>query len=849
MKQLQKALLCCLLAFVMVFAMFTLAACKNDPAGTSSEGDTPSGDTSDPDNMEIVEEDPNAKYTYKDWVTKLSANWNPHTYEESDDSYPIDFISSGLYTFVFNDELHKVDGMDPYTSYVAVPEMAASDPVDVTTQIKSSHPQFGIPDDATSGYAYTIDLRKDATFQDGTQIKAEDYVESMKRLLDPRYLNYRAADYTAPTQTLVIAGGYAYNKAGQAVTAYVMEIMEDEGLDTIEAFLEVYGEEIAYINWDYSFGEMFNGTEWVEDGFGDELVETQFTLAQARDLYVEAVTGWGYPEETALEFFMEECAMAIDFYPENPSWDTVGCFASDEYQITLVFAKPLSGFYLYYNLSGNWLVKTDLYDSCLKQDGDAWFSTYNTSVETTCSYGPYKMVSFQSEKAMRFEKNENWYGWTDNKHIYVDPVDGKTYRMYQTTAVECQVITEFATRKAMFLKGELMTYGLDTDDFADYRSSEFLYNTPGDSTFFFILNGHKGAIAEREAAADFDQSKNDLETITLPSFRMAFALSWDRDAYCAAIDPANTPGLGLLGPTYVVDPAIGLTYRETDAGKKALCDFYGVDPSNFADLDAAVDSITGYDLEQAAVLYQQAFEEALEAGYITDADGDGKCDQKITIVYANGSASDPSEKAKRRTEYLNTKITEATAGTPFENCISIEFSAPLGNGWVAATKGGTTDIILAGWTGSRMDPFGLMTVYADPVNMYDAEWFDATTVEMTLTIDGKSLTANLFQWVSALNGEDVKFKDGNTYNFGDGKASIDTRVEIMAGLEGKVLLTYDYIPFILDASMSLLSQQVYYVVDDYNIMMGRGGIQYMRYNYNDEAWTAHVAEQGGELKY
>jgi hypothetical protein len=31
--------------------------------------------------------------------------------------------------------------------------------------------------------------------------------------------------------------------------------------------------------------------------------------------------------------------------------------------------------------------------------------------------------------------------------------------------------------------------------------------------------------------------------------------------------------------------------------------------------------------------------------------------------------------------------------------------------------------------------------------------------------------------------------------------------------------------------------------------MGRGGIAYTKYNYNDTEWAAYIAEQGGELSY
>ena len=49
--------------------------------------------------------------------------------------------------------------------------------------------------------------------------------------------------------------------------------------------------------------------------------------------------------------------------------------------------------------------------------------------------------------------------------------------------------------------------------------------------------------------------------------------------------------------------------------------------------------------------------------------------------------------------------------------------------------------------------------------------------------------------------------------------------------------------------MSLLTQQCYYVVEEYNPIMGRGGIAYLKYNYNDADWATYVSEQGGELKY
>jgi hypothetical protein len=158
------------------------------------------------------------------------------------------------------------------------------------------------------------------------------------------------------------------------------------------------------------------------------------------------------------------------------------------------------------------------------------------------------------------------------------------------------------------------------------------------------------------------------------------------------------------------------------------------------------------------------------------------------------------------------------------------------------------DTVLGGWSGSALDPFGLTDLYTNPAYQYDAQWFNATTVDLTLTIDGEEITMNLKQWSDALNGATVTVGEKD-YCFGAGIADVETRLDILAAIETEVLKTYNYIPMLQDGGMSLLSKQVYYVVEEYNPIMGRGGITYLKYNYNDQDWDAYVKEQGGQLTY
>ena len=849
-----KKTLALLLVLAMVVAAF--AGCSKKPADST----TPSTDSTKSTEPSTTTPAADATYTYKDSVSTLCSNWNPHTYQVQDDAYLSDFIRTGLYGFFYNDASHPIEGTEDYAGYVIVPEMAESDPVDVTEQVKAEHPEFNIPESATAGYAYTIDLNKNACWEDGTPITADDYIESMKRLLDPTLLNYRATDYYSGA--LCIAGAEAYAKGGTTTYEYNTYGIDELTLGDDGQYVDPDGKKVfiaVNVTCKQLDGDLLG--EYIE-GYGDQYFDTSKweTIANATtedgvaplteetlDALTTTITGnpaWGEEDGTTLpDYLVYANEWAVTDY------STVGCYKTGDYQITLVLGKALAGFNLFYNLSSNWLVKTDLYDSCITETNGVKTSNYNTSVETTVSYGPYKLTSFQSGKALSLEKNDKWYGYTDGKHTYVDPADGQTYDMYQTTNITCEEVAEASTRKMMFLKGELATYGLQADDFATYRQSEYNHVVPSETIFFLILNGNMDVINEREAASDFDQNTTDLQTMTLQSFRKAMAVTFDKELFAATISPARSGGYGIIGSTYVYDPETGATYRSTEQAKKVLCDFYSVDTSKFASLDDAVASITGYDPEEAKELFTEAYKEAIEAGYITDSNGDGISDQTVTIVYTLSTDSDFYTKTL---DYLNEKLAEVTAGTPFEGKIMFTKSPAYGNDWNTMLKSGMSDTCLAGWNGSKFDPFGLSDLYVNPTYQYDAGWFDATTVDLTLTVpvDGKDteLTMNMREWSDALNGATVTV-DGTDYCFGEGIADVETRLTILAGIEGKVLETYDYLPMLQDAGQQLLSQQMFYVTDEYNAMLGYGGLAYTKYNYTDAEWTAYVAEQGGELKY
>ncbi len=851
-SKLSRVLPAALAAAMLVSACSANTENKETTAGTgdntqtTADSNNPGGETkSGDDKPEPVV--PEGHYTYYDRVVTLSSNWNPHTYKTVDEAYPQDYTRSALYKMVFNDASHPIAGREDYSAYVIIPEMATGEPVDVTAQVKKDHPEYNIPESAESGYAWEVTLRDDLCFDNGHKITPDTYIESLKRLLDPKLLNYRASD--AYDGTYAIANAKEYALAGVAN----FKSFDDAGTDYEAYIADGHTDDEVFVDLDGFWGvSAANGKKYaaITD---DTMVRDPAVKEGDPEAYVSAKYLWDNylaPGQVYEAYASTYTGIESVDYEAGYDFANVGLFKSGDNKLTYVFRNSLDGFYLkIYAMDSFWLIDPEEYDKYLKEmktaSGSVWSSTYDTNAATAVSYGPYKVSDYQLDKSMHFVRNDSWFGYKDGNHTYVDPVDGETYNMFMTDEIDTQVITETATAKNMFLSGQLMTYGLQSEDFSEYKNSEFLKTAPGQTVFFFIFNGYKSVIEEREAAADFDKKTTDLESMTLTSFRKAVAVTFDKQLMCDTLFPSNVPGYGLLGTTNIYDPETCAYYRDTDVAKLALCDFYSVDVSKFASLDDAVDSITGYDPEAAKKFFNDAFKEALEAGFITDENGDGVSDQTVTITY---SVSSETDRTNKLVEYLNEKFNDVTKGTGFEGKVKIVKSAPLGNDWSDKFREGTVDFAFAGWNGSAMDPFGTTDVYVNPDMAYDGNWFDATKVPMTLTLNGEEITMSLYQWSDCLNGKTVSV-DGKEYNFGYGVADAETRLQILAGFEKAILATYDYIPMLTDGEMFLLSQKAFYVVDEYNPVMSFGGIDYLKYNYSDEEWDAYVKEQGGTLKY
>ena len=149
-------------------------------------------------------------YTYRTYLSTSPTNWNVHNWQTSDESYVTSFTEIGLYDCILND---TKDG------YKFVTEMASAMPVAIDPDLLDESDYDAIKNkyyektEWSKGQVWEIALNKNACWEDGSAIKAKDYVDSMERLLNPSYANFRADSYY--NGNLVLANAEAYYKNGR----------------------------------------------------------------------------------------------------------------------------------------------------------------------------------------------------------------------------------------------------------------------------------------------------------------------------------------------------------------------------------------------------------------------------------------------------------------------------------------------------------------------------------------------------------------------------------------------------------------------------------------------------------
>ena len=826
-----KKILAMLLAAIMVLSM---AACNPAPADNTTAGtNAATGDV-----VDIVEGD----YTYHSYSTSLGNNWTPHTWETSADDSILGYLSAPLATMSIDD---SENGVYQWVFVAAESvEDVTKDHQDDLTKFAVTLPEGQTVEQTEKGYVFEIKLNPDMKWEDGTVINADTYIYSMKALLDPAMRNYRANLYYDGESA--VAGGNTYYNSGAPIYA-AMEAGYDIAAGVAEGV--VYADTNAQIS-GYTLSDLINsynpdGADFlaaIKDA-ANPYGKTKLTadlLATFESLVGAALAPFGedytaYDDAAKAEMLESLLFTNNGETSEVAEYDaTVGCYKVDDFTIRYVTQAQIDYNYFLTSCTSNWLVYEKLYEAGKDTTGALVTTDYGTSMDTTMSYGPYKLSSLQADKQIVFVQNENYYAYekTASGYLYAFTdylVDGENVRQYMTNKVVIDVMTDEAAKQA-FLKGELTEWAPPADEIANYATSEQMYKVDETYTMSFFFNTDEAALKA------MDESKGNTNSVVLTNtnFRKAFSLAIDRADWVTAT-AGYKPAYALMNTLYFYDVYNDPTssYRGSDEAMQAVCDLYGVeygDGKAYATLKEAYDSINGYNLTEAKNLMKTACDELVAAGLYKAGD-----EIKIRIGYKKGAldSADQNQIAK-----MNQYINAAIEGSGFGK-ITLEGVDNIADRYGDVAKGEFA-IGYGAWGGAAFYPFRNMQVYCD-TEQYDineAACWDPATETLTINVDGTDETMTWQEWSRALVG---------TGKFAN--ADFKVKLAVTATMEKEFLQKFYRIPLAGSCVASLLSYQVSYYTEDYNIMYGFGGIELMTYNYTDAEWTDYVASQGGELSY
>ncbi len=778
---------------------------------------------------------------------------------------------------------------------------------DVTEEVAS---KWGYTADQVDegGYAWRLTLRQDLKWDDGTAIDASDFVYSMQEQLNPKFLNFRSSTWYqdvpikgaynylyqgAPLYTNVINENYDNHLAMSSFT-------QDE--DGYYLFPDSYGtaDDDAHIYASTSQSCMFFGSsmyDYYSAGYNSYFYEkyegeiddpenlpdyviakeaADGTVTYYTDLFAKLAdkeNEYGYFQVddeiyAALmtisanfgdgsELSWEEFCFYISGYGETYSWDTVGFYQEGNYELVLCMDNPIQllkddgslSYLSAYYLSNLPLVKKDVYEKSKQEPVSGailWTSTYNSSLETTASWGPYKLTSFQAGKSYTLERNEYWYGW--NMEEYKN--------QYNVTKLECERISEENTAWMSFFGGKIDSKGLDNDHLDAYKSSKYVYFSAATGTFGLQIYAGLDAIKTN--------GRNN-GILAIDEFRQAMSLALDRGEFASDILAPNQAAYGVLNSQYYYDVENGGAYRYTTQAKEGLLRAYGYTQADDGTWSNATGSISGYttddaydtlggsNMSKATELVEAAYEKLTANAEYYGYDSS----KQITILVGWSSTSTSYSKAF---EYMKEKWEAMVEGTPLEGKLNITYDENRGSTWSDDFKKGVYDIFpLAGISGNPLNPYALIQCYIDPgYSLNYHQYWDTNEIPLTITFgeddseySGKTITMSALNWFFCLNGLAATYKDSRnleyTYVMSDGYLSEANRLLILAALEELVLEKYQFVPLVSSYSATLLSAKFSYISDDYNMFTGFGGLRYIIVNYTDSEWETFVSSQGNDL--
>lgn len=910
--------------------------------------------------------DSESTYTYNTYLSTSPSTWNVHNWETSDESYITSFTEMGLYDAVLNS---TKDG------YEFVSEMAGGMPV----AVDPNDSEKGLTDEEKDKYysdignvsenmVWDIPLNKAATWEDGTAIKAQDYVDSMELLLNPKYANYRADSYYDGNLILVNAEnyykqgrqtleefykymnsgttegnvkydtGYYYLNLGK-YTSYVADVFSNsDSSTTFYTVLNQYGTASTYgtkmqlacqriinaysyymwkgldhagsshknewerikepssvsssmvaddnvdievMDFDKGFTDFSTGETvpfktikelnkgWITykkdaEGNATEEIDTDNTVEYStNDLKEDLKTvvntiGRGSGTNKKWSWKVPLFTLVTTYEGDKIEMDDVGIRKIDDYTIRLYLKKAITSLNLKFALTGNWLVKTDLYKSLSRDLGNGSLGTTyaSGSVGNYMSYGPYKLTYFEQGKKIVIKRNNKWYGYSDGQHN----------DQFKMDEVDTMIYTDHKTAMNEFLAGNLDDIDLTVNDVHTYGSSKRATTTYESYTQKLSFNSDRDMLYSRQK----DTANSNKTILANTDFRKGLSLGTDRKTFASQATSGSKAFTGLLNDLYLANNSTGQSYRSTAQGQSVYGKVYGhLGGSEINEKTGAAlsEDAVGYNHDLAVAYLAKGMKEELNS----KEDGHLKAGDTIKLEFR--VYDDSSENTVAAYNYLKSSwtglIADAVAALKKDGAlnesesISIDITMQKDQDYYTTAQQGHYDMIFSIWGGAATNPYGLMEVYCKSdftqtceygFKGHQADEYLEIDVNGDDVIDPSTENRSFNQWYDDMNNGD----EFNEAKYGDelvkGDKNYDAwlsvhnkKLNVLAGLEAGILNRFEAVPLVARGSTSLLSFKVEYATYTYVSLIGYGGIRFMKFNYTNSQWKEYCSKWSNDL--
>lgn len=407
-------------------------------------------------------------------------------------------------------------------------------------------------------------------------------------------------------------------------------------------------------------------------------------------------------------------------------WEDVGLRVVDDLTLEFEFVNEQSEWNVRYFLSSFVMtpINLEMYNYFEAGLGEGEINPYGTSEVNVAYHGAYYVSYYEADKIVRMRENVNYHSPDD----------------FFFTGYDFSVITDSTIIFNEFIAGKLEATGLPTAEVENYEDHPGLRKVPGATTYRIMINGLGTVEAQREQFPEGSWIPEPL--LANVDFKMAMFHAIDRQTLAEDILKVRTTNMYLFSNAYLVDPELGVPYRQTEQGMSVG---EGLSPDTY-----------GYNFDAARALFLSAIEDLIAEG----AYEPGTSDNWNTIVIELNNYSD-SESWDLACAYFKTAFEEAFVDEA--NYINVQvdiYTKDFPAIYYDYMMIGEFDMSVGGISGSTLDAASFLDTYcSDNRGGFTLNWgIDTTQADIEVIYYDFEGNRHREMWsfdaiTSVLNGE------------------------------------------------------------------------------------------------